>query len=278
MMMPLWIAYPCISRYSIGWRMGEGESYANQFYDWLNTLSREEQRKYQELFPEPVTWNGYWNDEDNCEAFSYGEQFCIPLWQKSGMPKYTRESIQQEMKNGKKYNFCFFWGGHPSKDGGITKSCLSQWWLEDFWSEQQKYCCMEQFMMEKKAELFGDKEIQKKILENENPKQIKALGRKVRNFDQELWNKVKYSIVLNGNWMKFRQNRKLREFLLSTGDSVLVEASPYDTIWGIGLSEKAEDVQNPLKWNGQNLLGFALMEVRDEIKRVYKNESHCNEN
>ena len=130
-------------------------------------------------------------------------------------------------------------------------------------------------MMAAKAELFGDSEIQEQILKCSDPKQIKALGRKVRGFDQKVWDKFKYAIVLNGNWCKFSQNRDLREFLLSTGDSVLAEASPYDAIWGIRLAASSPEAQAPMKWRGQNLLGFALMEVRDELRRVTQNEMLC---
>ena len=137
---------------------------------------------------------------------------------------------------------------------------------------------MEQYMMAAKAELFGDSEIQEQILKCSDPKQIKALGRKVRGFDQKVWDKFKYAIVLNGNWCKFSQNRDLREFLLSTGDSVLVEASPYDNIWGIRLAASSPEAQDPMKWRGQNLLGFALMEVRDELRRVTQNEMLCDWN
>jgi len=131
-------------------------------------------------------------------------------------------------------------------------------------------------MMAAKAELFGDGEIRAQILESRDPKQIKALGRKVRNFDQTLWDRAKYSIVLNGNWCKFSQNRALRDFLLSTGDSVLAEASPFDGIWGIRLPAASPEARDPLKWRGENLLGFALMEVRDELRRVTQREALCN--
>lgn len=131
-------------------------------------------------------------------------------------------------------------------------------------------------MMAKKAELFGDKETCSQILNCSEPKKIKALGRKVKNFDETIWNKVKYSIVLNGNYFKFTQNPELREFLLDTGDSILAEASPYDGIWGIKMRDTDENIFNPLKWKGENLLGFALMEVRDEIRRVWKNADKCN--
>ena len=125
------------------------------------------------------------------------------------------------------------------------------------------------------GQLFGDEEIRKEVLACSDPRQIKALGRKVRGFDQKVWDKFKYAIVLNGNWCKFSQNRDLREFLLSTGDSVLVEASPYDNIWGIRLAASSQEAQDPTQWRGQNLLGFALMEVRDELRRVTQNEMLC---
>ena len=127
--------------------------------------------------------------------------------------------------------------------------------------------------MVEKAELFRDQEILDQILKCSSPGKIKALGRKVRGFDQEVWDRFKYLIVLNGNWCKFSQNPALQKFLLSTGDSILVEASPYDNIWGIGFSADSPESQNPQKWRGQNFLGFALMEVRDELRRVTQNES-----
>lgn len=274
LMPPPWLACPEIERYSIGWRMGYGEDYIDQFFKWLNALSKEKQTEYQTLFPEPVTWKGWWENVDTVEELVHGE-FSIPLWRNFGAPKYTRTQLYREEADGKRHEFCLFWGGQPAKDGSINNSCLSQWWIGDFWSIAHNYCCMEQFMMAQKAELFGDKEIEQQILENTNPKQIKALGRRVRNFDKMLWDRAKYSIVLNGNWCKFSQNRDLRDFLLSTGDHVLAEASPYDAIWGIRLSADSPDAQNPHKWQGENLLGFALMEVRDELRRITQNGSLC---
>ena len=82
-------------------------------------------------------------------------------------------------------------------------------------------------------------------------------------------------VLLNGNFLKFTQNPALREYLLSTGDNILVEASPLDAVWGIRMGKTNEHAQDPLKWKGQNLLGFALMEVRDEIRRVWKNAALC---
>lgn len=273
-MPPPWLAHREIERYSIGWRMGYGEDYIVRFSDWLNALSPEEQIEYRTLFPEPVTWKGWWDGDDTGEVLTHGD-FCVDAWQPKGKPKYTRQWLGQEYAAGRKRELCLFWGHQPAKDGSMTKSCLSQWWMDDFYSVANSYLCMEQYMMAGKAELFGDQQIRELILECSDPKEIKALGRKVRGFDQKVWDRFKYSIVLSGNWCKFSQNCSLREFLLSTGDSVLVEASPWDSIWGIRLSAGSPEVWDPQKWRGYNLLGFALMEVRDELYRVTQNEMLC---
>ncbi len=273
-MPPPWLAFPEIERYSIGWRMGYGEDYIDRFGNWLDTLSSEEWKEYKTLFPEPITWKGWWDNEDSSEVLEHGD-FFVEVWQPKGQPKYTKQWLQQEFAVGNQKEMCLFWGHQPSKDGKVGKSCLSQWWMEDFYDWEQNYLYMEQYMMAAKAELFQDEEIKKQILNSSDQREIKTLGRKVGNFDQKVWDHVKYSIVLNGNWKKFSQNRELREFLLSTGDSVLVEASPYDRIWGIQLSADAPEAQNPFHWRGENLLGFALMEVRDELYRVRKNEMLC---
>ena len=94
-----------------------------------------------------------------------------------------------------------------------------------------------------------------------------ALGRKVKNFDEKKWNETKYSIVFAGNLLKFSQDENLKDFLLSTKNDIIVEASPYDKIWGMGMSADDEFVENPTRWKGENLLGFALMEVRDELSK-----------
>ena len=195
--------------------------------------------------------------------------FLVDAWRPEGQPKYTRQWLQQEFAAGRTRELCLFWGHQPSDDGQLTKSCL------DFYTMADSYLYTEQYMMASKAQLFGDEEIRKEILKCSDPKQIKALGRKVRGFDQKVWDKFKYAIVLLGNWCKFSQNRYLQEFLLSTGDSVLVEASPYDAIWGIRLAASSPEAKDPMKWRGQNLLGFALMEVRDELRQVRKNEMMC---
>jgi ribA/ribD-fused uncharacterized protein len=179
--------------------------------------------------------------------------------------KYSTQQLIEDTKQGTKPNFLFFWGHQPRKDGKITSSCLSQWWLSSFKDENYEYCCTEQFMMAEKARLFGDIETENDILMSDSPAKIKALGRKVKNFDEEKWLKNRYGIVRKANLLKFSQNTDLKEFLLSTGNKIIVEASPLDSIWGIALAKDHPDAEQPEKWKGLNLLGFALMEVRDEL-------------
>lgn len=273
LMAPPWLMYPNISRYSIGWRMGYGENYMMDFADWYSGLNIDEQRQFQEMFPEPKGWLG-WYEEEYTDRDIYNEN--VLFWNKDGEMKYSRERIENDSQNRKKKKFIFFWGHQPSKDGTITKTSFSQWWRSSFSINIDTYCCMEQYMMAEKARLFKDVETLEKIMRSNNPKEIKVLGRQVRNFDENIWKKNRYSIILNGNYAKFMQNEDLRLFLISTKDSILVEASPYDKIWGIGMSANNENIENPLLWQGLNLLGFALMEVRDELIRVCQNYDKLN--
>lgn len=123
-------------------------------------------------------------------------------------------------------------------------------------------------MMAQKANVFGDEEVMNQILAETDQMTIKRLGRLVKNYDDSVWTERRFQIVVEGNLAKFSQNEDLRHFLLSTGDKILVEASPKDTIWGIGFDEFAPEATNPALWNGENLLGFALMEVRDRLKEI----------
>lgn len=175
-------------------------------------------------------------------------------------------SIEQLIDGTKPKEFLFFWGHQPSKDGIITKSCFSQWWLSSFVVEEITYPSAEHWMMAKKAELFGDEEQLADILKDPSPANAKKYGRKVKNFDAEIWKEKAYKIVVEGNYHKFSQNPELKKFLLSTEEKVIIEASPVDFVWGIGLAENNPNVSNPSLWKGENLLGFALMEVRDLLK------------
>lgn len=128
-------------------------------------------------------------------------------------------------------------------------------------------------MMFQKASLFKDVRIKQKIIQEHNPKNIKKLGREVKNFNNETWNKYKEFIIYQGNLLKFSANEDLKEKLLNTGNKVLIETSPFDSVYGVGLdyygrdlNKQQFDVLNVDDWKGSNLLGFALMQVRDELK------------
>lgn len=178
---------------------------------------------------------------------------------------FNIESLISEYDRGKKFKYLFFWGHQPNKDGSITKSCLSQWFSCSFIIDGFTYRTAEQYMMCQKARLFSDEDIFKRILQANHPNEFKNLGRLVKGFNQQVWDKHKFQIVVDGNMAKFSQNENLKEFLLSTEKRVLVEASPYDKVWGIGLSVNESNIENPHIWKGSNLLGFALMKVRENL-------------
>ena len=178
--------------------------------------------------------------------------------------KYDIQTIFKRYESGESLEFQFFWGHHGKPDR-VTKACLSQWFPASFEVDGDKYNCAEQYMMAEKARVFHDLETWGKIMLSSSPKEIKALVREVSNFDAEQWLTVSKDIVVKGNLYKFAQNKDMLDFLKNTGDKILVEASPCDTIWGIGMSERDEGVEDPHNWKGSNLLGFALMEVRDEL-------------
>ena len=181
--------------------------------------------------------------------------------------KYDLKKLREEYNTGKKLEFVFFWSHQECES--ITKTCFSNWYASEFSLDHIRYKTTEHYMMAKKAELFKDHEFLKKIMEADSPKVAKELGRLVRGFTNEIWDQYKYDIVLQANLAKFSQHPKLKEFILSTADKILVEASPHDNIWGIGMNEHHKDVKNPNLWRGKNLLGFVLMEVRDGLREKH---------
>ena len=179
---------------------------------------------------------------------------------------YSIDWLKKETESGNEPGFLFFWGHTPKQDTVIDKSCLSQWFASPFTVNGIVYLTAEHWMMAKKAELFNDHEMQETILSSNKPSVAKELGRKVKNFDPDTWANACMAIVIEGNLHKFSQEEALKKFLLDSGKKVIVEASPRDPVWGIGLSQDAPEAANPFRWKGSNLLGFALMEVRDRLR------------
>jgi ribA/ribD-fused uncharacterized protein len=152
-------------------------------------------------------------------------------------------------------NYVFFWNG-----------IYSQWHKVPMTIDKVEYNSCEQYRMHQKALLFGDNEIAELIMKETNPREQKKYGRMIKNFDKSTWDKNCLAIVYEGNLAKFSQNADLKEEILSTGNRIFVEASPLDNIWGIGLDENAEGIENPSYWLGLNLLGQALTIVKKEIQ------------
>jgi ribA/ribD-fused uncharacterized protein len=144
-------------------------------------------------------------------------------------------------------------------------SPFSQWYRCTFAVEGKTFGCAEQYMMYGKAQLFGDAEIAAEILAADHPRQHKALGRKVKRFDDAVWRRQREAIVRTGNHAKFTQNPELHALLVATRGTTLVEASPYDKIWGIGLAASDPRATDATRWKGQNLLGKILTALRDEL-------------
>jgi ribA/ribD-fused uncharacterized protein len=157
--------------------------------------------------------------------------------------------------------FVLFWGGWPS-----------QWHPARFVVDGVPYNCCEQYMMAEKARVFDDPAVLADILTETSPAKQKAAGRRVRNFDAGVWQGVCRGIVYAGNLARFSQDADMRRTLLATGDKVIVEASPTDRIWGIGLSQDDPRAQDPEQWRGHNWLGIALMQARETLRRIDRGE------
>ncbi len=176
----------------------------------------------------------------------------------------SNKQLIDELSQGKKVKYVFFWG-HQNNKNEVNKSCFSQWFEFPFEAEGLKYTTAEHYMMRAKALLFNDNRAAEKILLAKNPGEAKAIGREITNFDESMWLAHRFDIVVKGNLAKFSSNLELTQFLLNTKDRVLVEASPVDKIWGIGLAQDSSAAEMPAKWKGLNLLGYALMEVRSKL-------------
>ena len=152
--------------------------------------------------------------------------------------------------------FTFFWGGP-----------FSQWCPSPFEIDGKKFDDAEMYMMYCKAMLFNDTESAEMILTAQHPSESKAIGRRVKNFIKDVWELYCRKFVYDGNYAKFTQNPDLLKELMATGDSEIVEASPEDKIWGIGLHETDPRAKNKETWQGTNWLGEAIQAVRETLKK-----------
>lgn len=175
---------------------------------------------------------------------------------------HDRAWLLAHLAAGAQPKYLFFWSHQPDK----PHAYLSQWWPASFQLAGETYPTAEHYMMAAKAALFGDAATRQQILAAPHPGAAKQLGRQVAGFDEAQWQAARSAIVIAGNMAKFSQNEVLRQRLLNTGERVLVEASPVDATWGIGLAATDPLATQPQQWPGLNLLGFALMTVRDQLR------------
>ncbi|MEC7057023.1 NADAR family protein [Streptomyces violaceochromogenes] len=177
----------------------------------------------------------------------------------------SQEALIRAVRAGARVGYLHFWGHRPRPDGRIGASCLSQWWPAPFTVDGVAYATAEHWMMAAKARLFEDAAAERAALAAGHPAEAKKAGRLVRGFDEAVWARERFRIVVEGSVHKFGAHPELLAYLLGTGNRVLVEASPVDRVWGIGLAANDEAAMDPERWRGPNLLGFALMEARERL-------------
>lgn len=169
----------------------------------------------------------------------------------------NKHELLHRIDAGETFEYFFFWKGP-----------FSQWEPVGFTVDGVYYKRAEHYMMAEKAKLFNDQDAWEKIIKTHHPRDVQSIGRLVKGFNQEVWDLEKYGVVYDGNFYKFTQNPTYNQILMDTGNKILVEASPTDTVWGIGLAEDHPDSSNPHKWLGENMLGFVLTDLRDYLRIV----------
>lgn len=145
--------------------------------------------------------------------------------------------------------------------GGV----FSQWYHSPMTIDGVEYDCAEQYMMAQKARVFGDEQALEEIMASSNPAEQKAIGRRVKGFDRRQWDSISRDVVMRASLAKFTDNPKLRAQLLRTEGTLLVEASPTDVIWGIGLDERDPRCHDQREWRGTNWLGQVLTDLREHL-------------
>ncbi len=183
-------------------------------------------------------------------------------------------ALRARLAAGERFKYLYFWGHQERADSAVGAACLSQWYPAPFVRDGVAYATAEHSMMADKARLFGDQAALARILAAPSPGAVKALGRTIVGFDEAAWAAARFDIVVRANLAKFGAHASLGAFLLASGERVLVEASPLDRIWGIGLAATDARAGDPGQWQGENLLGFALMAVRAALRASKPEPDH----
>lgn len=177
--------------------------------------------------------------------------------------KYSLEWLKEQSSRKQQFEFVFFWGHIDRKNEGIGKFCLSHWYESPFIVNKILYNTAEHWMMYRKAMQFDDFYSAQEVLRAETPEVAQSIGRTIKNYDNDNWHLPSFEMVRLGNIHKFNQHPDLLAYLLKQKNKILVEASPYDNKWGIGLNANDKAIYHVEKWQGTNFLGFVLMEVCD---------------
>jgi ribA/ribD-fused uncharacterized protein len=174
--------------------------------------------------------------------------------------------LRQSVRAGARPAVVLFLEPDPIQPGVLGAECLCQWYPSDMQVDGVSFPTAEHYMMWRKARLFGDTDTERQLFETDSPAVAKQLGRRVRNFHSDVWDRHRFDVVVDGSLAKFEQNPRLLRYLLDTRDSILAEASPVDNIWGIGFEASDPRATDPLQWTGLSLLGFALMRARERLR------------
>jgi ribA/ribD-fused uncharacterized protein len=175
------------------------------------------------------------------------------------------DELRQLIASGRRFEYVLFLAPDPAHTGVLGSECLSQWYPSEMQLDGARFPTAEHYMMWRKARLFGDSDVERQLLADDSPAVAKQLGRSVRNFRSEVWDRHRFDVVVQGSIAKFEQNERLRSYLLETRGGILAEASPVDNIWGIGFEATDPRAKDPMQWTGLNLLGFALMQARNRL-------------
>lgn len=174
----------------------------------------------------------------------------------------TAEGLRAKVSEGFQPEFVFFWGHGP----GDETACLSNFYQAPFEVDGQRYFTSEQFFMAEKARTFGDDASLSRIMATYNPGLAKSIGRHVSGYDDDVWSEKRVGVMARGLAAKFGQNQELGDYLRSLDGKIIVEDSPHDRVWGIGMRHFGPNARDVGMWRGRNLLGFTLMHVRDTMK------------
>ena len=180
--------------------------------------------------------------------------------------RHSLDDLIARCAAGERPTFVHFWGHTPAVAGVVDKSCLSQWYPAPFVVDGVRFATAEHWMMHGKARVFHDDKTAARVLVDDDPAIAKRLGREVDGFETPVWEQHRFALVVAGSLHKLRAHPTLRAFVESTGDAVLVEASPHDAVWGIGMTAADDGANDPARWRGLNLLGFALMQARAQLR------------